>query len=389
MVPIRDLIPNIESPPSFEVVVPWMKGGGPNFNASSSSDDSEDSSSMSDSSISGSESRESDTVEKPELLKSKKWKLKEDDKKEESSGCKKEKYLDTGFDSSKIVQNGSRVFLVGCGGSGKSTLAKQFKTVYGLGFSEAETAHFKLLVFKNTIQTMIHILQAMAQLEIPFEFQASPYDSELVMSAAPQLENIENYAEDVLYAVNRLSLDQGVKDCFMRRHEYYLNESAEYWLNDLNRIVSIGYIPTVEDILRTYTKTNGVEETDCRFNNWNYTIVDCGNENGMDYFENASSMIYCVDATCYSQPSEVDSTKTRMNDSLAKFNEICNDNSLKKLPLVLLFSTEDFIEASSVIREKFKEIANVTGKKIYCHTVEPDTTPKVQFVIEKFRNIIF
>jgi guanine nucleotide-binding protein G(o) subunit alpha len=63
------------------------------------------------------------------------------------------------------------------------------------------------------------------------------------------------FGPDLLAAMKRLWKDSGVQDCFSRSNEYQLNDSAKYFLDDLDRIGHPNYKPSVQDILRTRVKT--------------------------------------------------------------------------------------------------------------------------------------
>lgn len=54
--------------------------------------------------------------------------------------------------------------------------------------------------------------------------------------------------------------DPGVRACFRRSREYQLNDSAEYFLDNMDRMFAPGYIPTSDDVLHTRAKTVGIVE---------------------------------------------------------------------------------------------------------------------------------
>ena len=66
-------------------------------------------------------------------------------------------------------------------------------------------------------------------------------------------------------AMKRLWRDSGVQECFARSREYQLNDSAAFYLNALDRLSKIDYIPTEQDILRTRVQTTGIVETNFAF----------------------------------------------------------------------------------------------------------------------------
>ena len=54
--------------------------------------------------------------------------------------------------------------------------------------------------------------------------------------------------------------DPGVRSCYDNRHLYQLQDSASFFLDDLDRIFSPDYDPTTEDILKVRVRTTGVIE---------------------------------------------------------------------------------------------------------------------------------
>ena len=66
--------------------------------------------------------------------------------------------------------------------------------------------------------------------------------------------------EEIAKKMQTIWLDEGVRECHDRGHEYGLPESAFYFLEALSRLSESNYIPTEQDILRSRAKTTGVVE---------------------------------------------------------------------------------------------------------------------------------
>ena len=49
--------------------------------------------------------------------------------------------------------------------------------------------------------------------------------------------------------------------CLFRRNEFQLTDSVQYFLNNIDRISSVDYVPTLQDILYCRKTTKGVIET--------------------------------------------------------------------------------------------------------------------------------
>jgi len=56
--------------------------------------------------------------------------------------------------------------------------------------------------------------------------------------------------------------DDGIQKVFARSSEFQLNDSAQYFFTEVDRIADSSYIPTVQDVLRCRARTTGIIETE-------------------------------------------------------------------------------------------------------------------------------
>lgn len=129
-----------------------------------------------------------------------------------------------------------KLLLLGAGESGKSTIVKQMKIIHESGFTAEDYKQYKPVVYSNTVQSLVAILRAMGNLSIPFGDSARESDAKLVMDVVARMEDTEPFSDDLLSAMKRLWADSGVQECFSRSNEYQLNDSAKYFLDDLDRL---------------------------------------------------------------------------------------------------------------------------------------------------------
>jgi hypothetical protein len=78
------------------------------------------------------------------------------------------------------------------------------------------------------------------------------------------------------HAVSHLLDDSGFRRAYRWRCEYQLNDNALYYISNIGRLVSPGYIPTSGDILRTWSRTSGVSLHKFKFLDQEYNVVDVG-----------------------------------------------------------------------------------------------------------------
>eukprot|EP00063_Salmo_salar_P028043 XP_014002878.1 PREDICTED: guanine nucleotide-binding protein G(i) subunit alpha-1-like isoform X2 [Salmo salar] len=113
----------------------------------------------------------------------------------------------------------------GAGESGKSTIVKQMKIIHEAGYSEEECKQYRVVVYSNTIQSIIAIIRAMGRLKIDFGDATRADDArQLFVLAGTTAEGV--ISSDLTGVIRRLWMDSGVQSCFLRSREYQLNDSA-------------------------------------------------------------------------------------------------------------------------------------------------------------------
>jgi guanine nucleotide-binding protein G(o) subunit alpha len=209
-----------------------------------------------------------------------------------------------------------KLLLLGAGESGKSTIVKQMKIIHESGFTAEDYKQYKPVVYSNTIQSLVAILRAMSNLSVPFGSPEREADAKLVMDVVARMEDTEPLSDELLIAMKKLWSDNGVQDCFSRSNEYQLNDSAKYFLDDLDRLSQTNYQPTEQDILRTRVKTTGIVEVHFTFRSLNFKLFDVGGQRSerkkwIHCFEDVTAIIFCVAMSEYDQVLHEDETTVR------------------------------------------------------------------------------
>merc|ERR1719219_3205520 len=171
--------------------------------------------------------------------------------------------------------------------------------------------------------------------------------------------------------MKRLWVDKGVQECFSRSNEYQLNDSAKYFLDDLDRLGAKDYQPTEQDILRTRVKTTGIVEVHFSFKNLNFKLFDVGGQRSerkkwIHCFEDVTAIIFCV--------------------AMSEYDQVLHEDKIKKSPLTICFpeytGAQDYGEAAAYIQAQFEAKNKSTAKEIYCHMTCATDTQNVQFVFD-------
>ncbi|KAL2093161.1 hypothetical protein ACEWY4_010473 [Coilia grayii] len=138
-------------------------------------------------------------------------------------------------------------------------------------------------------------------------------DAKMVCDVVSRMEDTEPYSPELLAAMKNLWADSGIQECFSRAREYQLNDSAQYYLDSLDRIGAPDYQPTEQDILRTRVKTTGIVETHFTFKNLHFRLFDVGGQRSerkkwIHCFEDVTAIIFCVALSGYDQVLHEDET---------------------------------------------------------------------------------
>merc|ERR1711935_948056 len=256
-----------------------------------------------------------------------------------------------------------KLLLLGAGESGKSTIVKQMKIIHESGFTVEDFKQYRPVVYSNTIQSLVAILRAMPNLGIAFVDENREGDAKMVMDVVSRMEDTEPFAEELLAGMKRLWVDKGVQECFSRSNEYQLNDSAKYFLDDLDRLGAKDYQPTEQDILRTRVKTTGIVEVHFSFKNLNFKLFDVGGQRSerkkwIHCFEDVTAIIFCV--------------------AMSEYDQDLHEEKILRSPLTICFpeymGAQEYGEAAAYIQAQFEAKNKSTAKEIYCHmTCATDT----------------
>ncbi|PAV16151.1 G- alpha subunit [Pyrrhoderma noxium] len=163
-----------------------------------------------------------------------------------------------------------------------------------------------------------------------------------------------------------------------------LQESAEHFLNSIDRVSEKDYSPSTDDILRVRLQTMGIASHEFTVQVSGKSILwhlfDVGGARGqrhtwVPYFDDANAIIFLAPVSAFDQYLEEEPKMNRINDSLQLFTQICSNELLKRVHLVL------FLNKTDVLKQKLA--AKVAVKRyIPSYGDRPNT---YEAVVEYFR----
>jgi len=117
--------------------------------------------------------------------------------------------------------------------------------------------------------------------------------------------------------IEQLWNDEGIQATFKRSNEFQLNDSANYYFDEIKRITKPEYIPTQPDVLRSRVRTTGIVETKFSIKDMKFKMFDVGGQRNerkkwIHCFQGVTAVIFCVGLSEYDQKLFEDNTQNRM-----------------------------------------------------------------------------
>lgn len=150
---------------------------------------------------------------------------------------------------------------------------------------------------------------------------------------------------DIAQAVKILWNDPAIQQTWKFRADIQVPDSASYFFNKIDEIISGVFRPNEEDVLRCRDRTTGVFQEQLFVANRKFTIVDVGGqkierEKWKNVFRSTRAIIYVVALSEYNQVLFEDETTNRMEDALDTWDTIIN-HGFKDVPFILVFNKTD------------------------------------------------
>ena len=160
-----------------------------------------------------------------------------------------------------------KLLLLGAGESGKSTIFKQMKILNKDGYSVEERKGFTTIVHANTVQAMQMLLDGIEKLQIAVSADLATMQTS--WAAAPGVSGglgrdlrDDRMTPETGELIGKLWEHAAVQEAYLRKNEFQLIDSAQYFLTDAARIARPGYVPSIQDVLRSRVRTTGIVQSD-------------------------------------------------------------------------------------------------------------------------------
>ncbi|KAM7510723.1 hypothetical protein LguiB_009598 [Lonicera macranthoides] len=304
----------------------------------------------------------------------------------------------------KAEKHVQKLLLLGAGESGKSTIFKQIKVLFQTGFDEAELKSYISVIHANVYQT-IKILYDGAKELAQNEADSSKYvlsdDNKEIGEKLSDIGGRLDYphlTKELAQEIETLWKDAAIQETCSRGNELQVPDCAYYFMENLQRLSAVNYVPTKDDVLYARVRTTGVVEIqfspvgEHKKSGEVYRLFDVGGQRNerrkwIHLFEGVTAVIFCAAISEYDQTLFEDESKNRMMETKELFEWVLKQQCFKKTSFMLFLNKFDIFEKKVLkvplnVCEWFKDYQPAsTGKQEIEHAYE--------FVKKKFEELYF
>ncbi|TFK23704.1 guanine nucleotide-binding protein alpha-4 subunit [Coprinopsis marcescibilis] len=210
-------------------------------------------------------------------------------------------------------------------------------------------------------------------------------------------------------------------------HNLRLEDKAGFFLDSLERVTALRYVPSDDDILRARLKTLGVSEHRFKFKNTgnmvsnDWRIFDVGGARSLraawaPYFDNMDAIIFLAPISGFDEVLTEDASINRLEDSVLLWKATVSNPLLKTAQTVLFLNKTDIFKAkldagirfgqyvvsyadrandyetaSAYLRKKFAGIHKQHSplpRMLYCHLTAVTDVQSTQHVLANVKDIV-
>jgi len=247
-----------------------------------------------------------------------------------------------------------KMLLLGAGESGKSTIFKQMKVINKNGYSEKERKEFTGIVYSNVITSMKALMEAFEKLEVDM-----PGDLTEKFDKFSEDSEDDKLTPELGVLCKEMWVHDETKKMFLRRNEFQLNDSTQYYMDEIERLSAAGYIPTEQDVLRSRVRTTGIVQSDFTIKSIQFSMFDVGGQRNerrkwIHCFDNVNAVVFVASCSEFDQKLFEDETQNRLDEAIQLFDQICNSKWFKSTAMILFLNKKDLFE-EKLAEKKFSD----------------------------------
>lgn len=280
-----------------------------------------------------------------------------------------------------------KILLLGTGNSGKSTILKQFKIMHtedGLG----DGADYKFLISQNIIRGITILVQGGQDLEsVKTEWLSETIEYSELLRANSGIEiwgtlNVRGNEMSVSEMCKVVWQDPAVQETLKHESKLPMLEvPIGYFMEHMDRIEKVDYIPSRDDILQCRARTTGVVGFEFALDGVMCRMLDVGGQRNerkkwISHFDDVTAMLFLVSLSEFDKVCMEDNTLNRLQDALNVFKTIVDCPYFEETNIILFLNKKDLFE---------EKIKTVNFSKFFPEYEGPNEyTPCVDFISNQF-----
>jgi len=179
-----------------------------------------------------------------------------------------------------------------------------------------------------------------------------------------------------------------MKQVWAKRSSVNIIDSHKEYLNDITRIASPDYKPTVQDVLIARVRTTQVAMENYRIDGTDFEMYDVGGQRSerrkwIDCFDSVTSVIFVAALSEYDQTLAEAKRTNRMVEALELFRSVCNNRAFVNTSIILFLNKRD------IFQEKIM-YSDIAAQRPFCDYSGPikDNDHGVLYFIQKFKDCL-
>ena len=201
----------------------------------------------------------------------------------------------------------------------KIAFFKQLKISHGTGFTGEDRSSYRNHIYGQIIEQMKELMLNVEELLSTAEFS----DYKLSEDAEPHIKFIENVrgdsdiTDEIANAIELLWKEEAVKAVFrIRERLNRIEDSSEYFFDEVRRIANKPYTPTDNDLLMVRHRTTGVTTQRFQMEGRSFKIFDVGGQRSerrkwIHCFENVTAVVFVISLSGYNEVKQFHSKKKK------------------------------------------------------------------------------
>ena len=223
--------------------------------------------------------------------------------------------------------------------------------------------------------------------------------------------------EDLATLLDTLWKSKCIQDVYDQRHNFQLPDSTKYYFRKVKAIGESGYVPSIQDVLRSRVRTSGIVEERYIIDRVPFQMYDVGGQRNerkkwIHCFDTVTAVIFVAAISEYDRVLYEDHSANRIQEALALFEEICNSRWFEDTSIILFLNKRDLFEEKiakktmesmemwkdctagndpikgiEYLKKRFLAL-NKTPKDVYATATCATDTKNVEFVFNSCKDII-